>query len=173
MSTREATLAIPADTAAIGRARRFTAAFLEEQGAGELIDTVVLMVSELVTNALLHSGASAQLRLLLTDSGLRAEVRDTSPATPFVKQYSETATTGRGMVIVDALAKSWGANTDASGKVVWFTVDVDLKSGHRLPAGARARTSRRTSGSSASGGYQLFRRHRVGRPVVCEAGVWL
>jgi histidine kinase-like protein len=90
----------------------------------ELIETMVLMVSEVVTNAILHSGSGAELRLILSGETVRAEVRDRSSALPAVKQYSETATTGRGMLIVEALATAWGTEVEGKGKVVWFSVDA-------------------------------------------------
>src|SRR5688500_1240831 len=78
------------------------------------------MISELVTNAILHGGEGAVLTLTYADLKIRGEVRDSSPAMPVVRSYSETATTGRGMVIVDALAAAWGTFAVDGGKVVWF-----------------------------------------------------
>lgn len=85
-----------------------------------MADNAVLMISELVTNAILHGGEGAVLTLTSDDLKIRAEVRDSSPAMPVVRSYSETATTGRGMVIVDALAAAWGTFAVDGGKVVWF-----------------------------------------------------
>ncbi len=94
-----------------------------------LTDPAILMVSELVTNAILHGGEGALLTLVVADLKLRAEVRDSSPALPVVRSYSDTATTGRGMVIVDALAAAWGSFAVDGGKVVWF----ELATGDRAP----------------------------------------
>lgn len=124
MSTQEALLSIPPSSAAIRTARRFTAAFLRENELAELIDTVVLLVSEVVTNAIIHGGTGAELRLIVSGEAVRAEVRDRSSALPSVKQYSETATTGRGMLVVDSLATAWGTEVEGRGKLVWFSVDV-------------------------------------------------
>jgi anti-sigma regulatory factor (Ser/Thr protein kinase) len=124
LNTEEALLSIPQNSAAIGTARRFAAAFLRSHEQEELVDTVVLLVSEVVTNAILHGGSGAELRLILSGQALRAEVRDPSSALPAVKRYSVTATTGRGMMIVEALATSWGSEEDGTGKVVWFSVDA-------------------------------------------------
>jgi anti-sigma regulatory factor (Ser/Thr protein kinase) len=158
VKTGQAILPIPADAAAIGHARSFTAAFLRDHGVAGLSDTVVLLVSELVTNALLHSSSSAELRLLLTKSDLRVEVRDKSPATPYVKQYSDTATTGRGMLIVDTLAKSWGAKAENSGKVVWFTMDVASEFDRPVAVTSRTRGSAASSSrGSAAAGYRFSR----------------
>ena len=165
LKTDYATLSVPADSAAIGRARSFTASFLQDHGLASLIDTVVLLVSELVTNAVLHSGSAAELRLQIGDRGLRVEVRDKSSTTPFVKHYSEMATTGRGMLIVDSLAKSWGSEADASGKVVWFTLDALDESAQPFGAGAQARPARNGgSATSPKASYHALQ-HAVGALV--------
>ncbi len=104
----------------IGEARRFTRDRLKTWGLLAVADNAILMISELVTNAILHGGEGALLTLTHDDLKIRAEVRDSSPAMPVVRSYSETATTGRGMVIVDALAAAWGTFAVDGGKVVWF-----------------------------------------------------
>ncbi|HEX2149350.1 MAG TPA: ATP-binding protein [Actinomycetota bacterium] len=93
-------------------------------GLASIADNAILMISELVTNAILHGGHGALLSLSVSPSKLRAEVRDASRAQPVVRSYSETATTGRGMVIVDALAGAWGSFPVDGGKVVWFELDT-------------------------------------------------
>ncbi|HEX2054237.1 MAG TPA: ATP-binding protein [Actinomycetota bacterium] len=120
MPDLQARLVIPPVSTGIGQARRFTREHLSAWGQDGLTETAILMISELVTNAILHGGEGAVLTLNLGPSRLRAEVRDSSPAMPVVRGYSETATTGRGMVIVDALAAAWGTFEVDGGKVVWF-----------------------------------------------------
>ena len=122
MNTNQASLPIPPESAAIRTARHFTAEFLRAHGLETLTETVVLLVSELVTNAILHGGPGAELRLVIDSSGVRAEVKDTNVAPPAVKHYSELATTGRGMLIVESLAEAWGTQVQPDGKVVWFEV---------------------------------------------------
>ena len=116
----EAQLHVPPVSTGIGEARRFTRDQLKEWGLDSIADNAVLMISELVTNAILHGGEEALLTLLVDDLKIRAEVRDSSPSMPVVRKYSETATTGRGMVIVAALASDWGTYAVDGGKVVWF-----------------------------------------------------
>jgi hypothetical protein len=104
------------------------------------------MISELVTNAILHGGEGAILTILVDDLRIRAEVRDASPAMPVVRSYSETATTGRGMVIVDALAADWGTYAVDGGKVVWFELakansGTDGSAADERPAGRRTQRS--------------------------------
>jgi anti-sigma regulatory factor (Ser/Thr protein kinase) len=116
---RQASCSIPADPAELAAARQFAQARLDEWGIPSLADSTKLVVSELATNAVLHGGSAPELSMKLDGLVLRIEVRDTSAALPQVKPHSETATTGRGMVIVEALSSNWGAEADDSGKVVW------------------------------------------------------
>jgi len=137
----EARLEVPPVSTGIGEARRFTKRQLQVWGQVDLVDTAILLISELVTNAILHGGEGAVLTLLLTDRTLRVEVQDASPALPVVRSYSETATTGRGMVIVDSLAAAWGSFPVAGGKVVWFeltTVEEEPEARSRDQKPARA-----------------------------------
>lgn len=125
MRELEAQLQIPPVSSGIGDARRFTRDRLKAWGLASVADNAILMISELVTNAILHGGEGAVLTLMVDDLKIRAEVRDSSPALPVVRSYSETATTGRGMVIVDALAAAWGTFAVDGGKVVWFELTTD------------------------------------------------
>lgn len=91
----------------------------------ELTETALLLVSELVTNAIRHGAPPVRLSLHL-DRGpgsLRVEVTDSSPAPPRVGATAEPDQTGgRGLMIVQQLAARWGSNVSASrlGKTVWF-----------------------------------------------------
>ncbi len=80
----------------------------------------VLLTSELVTNAIVHGGSSARVRMVGTRHRLRVEVGDDNPCLPSPRERSDEATGGRGLAIVDALAWHWGASPDNRGKVVWF-----------------------------------------------------
>ncbi|CAN5764156.1 hypothetical protein BH23ACT12_BH23ACT12_18610 [soil metagenome] len=125
MRELEAQLQIPPVSTGIGEARRFTRDQLKAWGVASVADNAILMISELVTNAILHGGEGAVLTLMFNDLKIRAEVRDSNPAVPVVRRYSETATTGRGMVIVDALAATWGTFAVDGGKIVWFELAIE------------------------------------------------
>lgn len=125
----KADLRLPAETAAVASARRFTESWLAQWKLSHLTDTMNLLVSELVTNAVVHGGTQADLKLLFHSGRLRVEVRDGNNAKPKVKNYSTTATTGRGMQIVDALADCWGTRNEGPGKVVWLEFEVSQGSG--------------------------------------------
>ncbi|MEX2587218.1 MAG: ATP-binding protein [Actinomycetota bacterium] len=120
-----ADLRLPAQAAALASARRFTESRLAQWHVPQLTDSLNLLVTELVTNAVVHGGTEAHLKLLFDSRRLRVEVRDGSSAEPRVQRYSTTATTGRGMQIVDSLADRWGTKREDVGKVVWLELDVD------------------------------------------------
>ena len=106
-------------------ARRFTADTLGGWGAEQLAETAVLLVSELVTNAVLHARSASELVVRSVDTGIRVEVRDQSVAAPTPRAYSLEAGTGRGLLLVESLAARWGSEPDGFGKSVWFELDHD------------------------------------------------
>ena len=108
----------------IGDARRFTHRTLDGWCLEHLSDNAALLVSEVATNALLHDSGPAQLRLCASDAELRIEVHDTSPELPRRRSFSATATTGRGLMLLEELAAAWGAEPTPAGKQVWFTLPV-------------------------------------------------
>jgi anti-sigma regulatory factor (Ser/Thr protein kinase) len=87
-----------------------------------LVDTVELLVSELVTNAIQHAGGEIRLRLQRDDGTLMCEVCDTTRTPPELQELSATAERGRGILLVSELAQRWGYRRTASGKMVWFTL---------------------------------------------------
>jgi two-component sensor histidine kinase len=96
------------------------------------LDVILLMVSELVTNAVLHTRRNAQLRLIdLGERGYRVEVEDHDTHVPEPKEQPGSAG-GFGLRIIDTFARSWGTSlldgrrtNGHRGKVVWFEVDRD------------------------------------------------
>jgi anti-sigma regulatory factor (Ser/Thr protein kinase) len=110
-----------------GRARRAARTMLTDWRLGHLVEDVDLVVSELVTNALLHgggdgpAGAAAAIRLELQLSGgrLTCRVVDPSPLPPAPEEATETAESGRGLILVEALAAAWGWQELPDGKAVW------------------------------------------------------
>ncbi len=121
---REATLQVPAAPQSAGSARRFVQAQLDDWGLEVDGDGVVLMVSELVTNAGLHANSDATVRLVDQGDCLRVEVTDASTTPVEVRSHRTGAETGRGLRIVDALAARWGVDALPGGKTVWFEVVV-------------------------------------------------
>jgi anti-sigma regulatory factor (Ser/Thr protein kinase) len=83
---------------------------------------VELLVSEVVTNAVLHARSALSLCVVRQGDRIRVEVEDTSPVAPVVRPHDDTAMTGRGLALVAALAAEWGVQPTDRGKSVWFVV---------------------------------------------------
>ena len=104
-------------------ARTAVAAALESVGRADLVDTAALLVSELVTNSIVHAHTAIGVTLTATADGVRVEVGDHSPHLPTRREYGHSATTGRGLELVELLADDSGSYQVAdSGKVVWFSL---------------------------------------------------
>ncbi|CCK27735.1 magnesium or manganese-dependent protein phosphatase [Streptomyces davaonensis JCM 4913] len=110
------------EDAAPGRARRLARRALSRWGLEELSDSVELLVSEVVTNAVRYASRPVTLRLLRTDV-LRCEVGDDVPQLPRLRQARATDEGGRGLYLVNKLARRWGATRLSTGKVVWFELN--------------------------------------------------
>ncbi|MGP3733826.1 SpoIIE family protein phosphatase [Streptomyces sp. GDS52] len=110
------------EDAAPGRARRLARKALSRWGLEELTDSVELLVSEVVTNAVRYATRPVTLRLLRTDV-LRCEVGDDVPQLPRLRQARATDEGGRGLYLVNRLARRWGATRLSTGKVVWFELN--------------------------------------------------
>ncbi|WP_239157660.1 SpoIIE family protein phosphatase [Streptomyces sp. SID13726] len=102
-----------------GQARRLTRRTLGHWGLDSLVETTELMVSEVVANAVRFASRPITLRLLCTDV-LRCEVGDDSPIVPRMRHARLSDEGGRGLFLVDQLARRWGATRVSTGKVVWF-----------------------------------------------------
>ncbi|MGW4895954.1 ATP-binding protein [Kitasatospora sp. NPDC004240] len=90
-------------------------------------DDVLLMISELVTNACLHAGGPLELRLRCTPARLRVEVLDASPVVPRLRPLGEPGRPGgHGLRVVSRLARSWGTEPVDGGKAVWLEVAAPL-----------------------------------------------
>ena len=101
-------------------ARRVVRELLEGSAPPEVIDAVLLAVSELVTNAVEHAGTALQLRAGVAGGRVRVEVVDGSGDLPRRRQPSADSLGGRGLLLVEEVADSWGVDTSADGKAVWF-----------------------------------------------------
>jgi anti-sigma regulatory factor (Ser/Thr protein kinase) len=117
------------DRRSVGLAREFTREALTDWSAAERGDDVLLCVSELATNALLHGippGRGFLLRLsVVPDRVLRIEVHDSGPGEIRVPDARPPdAENGRGFLLVAALADKWGVGERNPGKVVWCEFGV-------------------------------------------------
>jgi anti-sigma regulatory factor (Ser/Thr protein kinase) len=107
--------------------RHRLAGYLSDLGRDVVID-VQLVCTELMTNVYQHARSSGQIRIAKRDDDrvVRVEVDDDSPLIPVVpSRQPRNAKHGRGLVMVDALAKRWGVRRNPRGKTVWADVPAD------------------------------------------------
>jgi serine phosphatase RsbU (regulator of sigma subunit)/anti-sigma regulatory factor (Ser/Thr protein kinase) len=131
-----ASLELPGDPSAAGQARRFVSGVLGQWDVDEdSIDTAELCVSELVTNAVIHSGTTSTVTVqadpeyvlvLVQDRGGRGAVR-------LPDELDPESVSGRGLSLVDALASAWSAEHSTDGTTVWFELSL---SGNSLDVSA-------------------------------------
>lgn len=100
-------------------ARERVNALLEDSDES-LKDVAVLLVSEVVTNALLHTDGEVKLVINFVPGWIKVAVVDNSPVAPVVKNALPTSPGGRGMELVDMLSANWGIDLFPGGKSVWF-----------------------------------------------------
>ncbi|MFI9261052.1 ATP-binding protein [Streptomyces sioyaensis] len=131
MQVLQVQLDVRPDPAEVGRARRWARSRLVGSGIGvdePVAETLILLISELVTNAVVHTGTSAVLRMCFSGSGavvgtVRVEVADASARPPRQRHADGDDTNGRGLELVDGLADRWGWQQEATGKRIWCEVD--------------------------------------------------
>ncbi|GGP52974.1 ATP-binding SpoIIE family protein phosphatase [Streptomyces abikoensis] len=105
------------------QARRLARRALARWGLEDLTDGVELLVSEVITNAVRYAERPITLRLLRTDV-LRCEVGDDVPQLPRLRQARPSDEGGRGLYLVNKMARRWGATRLSTGKVVWFELPL-------------------------------------------------
>jgi DNA-binding NarL/FixJ family response regulator len=120
----EASQRFEQDTQTPRAARRFVTQVLTGfDDEGDLTDTVTLLVSELVTNAVLHAGSDVEVMVRLTATAARIEVTDDSEEAIAPRNATSDEDSGRGLALVGNLAQRWGVRpAPGGGKTVWFEV---------------------------------------------------
>jgi anti-sigma regulatory factor (Ser/Thr protein kinase) len=124
------------DASRIRAARHFTISTLQRWGVAERREDVVVVVSELLTNALLHAlpaachartGWPIRLGLLQPERGVMCAVADPSRVAPVLQQSEHLGETGRGLHVIAALSDRWGCTMPTDmGKVMWATFSTQL-----------------------------------------------
>lgn len=120
-------ISLPSKAASVADARRFAARLLAEWGLDELAADAALLLSELVTNAIVHVPRGAgDVRLVLgrTPDHLVAQVIDAGGCLPLCGEAGPDSEGGRGMWLVEQIAAQWGHHATATGKTVWFTLPL-------------------------------------------------
>ena len=111
------------ETSSARHARRFVDEVLNRWHCDALLDEVQLLVSELVTNAVVHAGSDVEVAVRLLGDSLRIEVLDHAPVAQLRPSTPpDEAESGRGLLLVETIATSWGVEAFDGGKVVWFEV---------------------------------------------------
>jgi anti-sigma regulatory factor (Ser/Thr protein kinase) len=119
---------------AVMHARRFTARTLRGWKIEQVADAALLVVSELVTNALVHTQGAVRVDLMLRGDRIRICVTDSSPRTPAKPVIVDwEATGGRGLFLVEATSESFGSMPVAGGKQVWSEIVVPYMERGGLP----------------------------------------
>jgi anti-sigma regulatory factor (Ser/Thr protein kinase) len=115
-------LHLPPDPGSARAARRFVATVLVDVETD--VGLVALLVSELVSNVVLHAHTPLEVSLRTRGNCVRVTVTDQSPIIPAMKRYAPDSVTGRGLTMVDVAADRWGIEEQADGKAVWFEVSL-------------------------------------------------
>lgn len=110
------------DPELVAQARSWLRALLEAWETPEHLDDVVLIASELLTNAVLHARTSIQLKVSCQETTVRLEVHDENSRLPTLGSCPADATSGRGLALVASLATSWGIENREDGKTVWAEI---------------------------------------------------
>ncbi|MBT2524278.1 SpoIIE family protein phosphatase [Streptomyces sp. ISL-99] len=129
---RTALTVAQAEPERIAAARQQLRDLLHDWSDAEQLDAAVLMVSEMVTNVLVHTDGDA---LLIAEAKgepgvrrLRVEVTDSSDELPHKRRPGEMASSGRGLILMEMLAHTWGVDPKGEGKSIWFELYEDAES---------------------------------------------
>lgn len=109
---------------AAGQARRLVRGWLEDWGLGDVQDAALLVISEMVTNAVTHAEGLITVEASADETTLRLAVTDASHALPRLERADPAAEHGRGVDLVDMLSRRWGTDRLPVGKRVWAELDA-------------------------------------------------
>jgi DNA-binding NarL/FixJ family response regulator/anti-sigma regulatory factor (Ser/Thr protein kinase) len=117
-------IGLPPDLSSAAQARSFLRGTLPSWSLSSLIDSALLLTTELVTNAVIHARSPVGVTLKLTGDRLRVEVADHGPGALIMREPVESDTFGRGLQLLEALSSAWGTSADEQGKLVWFELPI-------------------------------------------------
>lgn len=121
-SRPRAELELPVSREAPALAREFLRGSTCAEHHSAVVDDAVLLVSELVTNSVLHGGPPLVVAVDCDEATLQVRVRDGSPALPTPRDAARSDENGRGLALVAEMSADWGVDTEEDGKHVWFVI---------------------------------------------------
>ncbi|MDN0200440.1 SpoIIE family protein phosphatase [Streptomyces sp. S.PNR 29] len=108
----------------VAAARRQLRELLHDWDSPDQVDSAVLLLSEMLTNVLVHTDADALLLAEVRgepgERRMRIEVTDSSDDLPHKRRPGELASSGRGLLLIELLAHAWGVDPRGEGKSIWF-----------------------------------------------------
>ncbi|GAB2470232.1 SpoIIE family protein phosphatase [Streptomyces incanus] len=111
----------------VAEARQQLRELLHDWCSPDQVDSAVLLLSEVLTNVLVHTDADALLEAEITDGPqgrrIRIEVTDAGDDLPHLRTPGELASSGRGLLLIELLAHTWGVDPRGKGKSIWFELD--------------------------------------------------
>jgi anti-sigma regulatory factor (Ser/Thr protein kinase) len=121
-TTPRAEVELPVSREAPALAREFLRGSTCVEHHSEVVDDAVLLVSELVTNSVLHGGPPVVVAVDCDEATLQVRVRDGSPSLPARRDAASGDENGRGLALVAEMSADWGVDTEEDGKHVWFVI---------------------------------------------------
>jgi anti-sigma regulatory factor (Ser/Thr protein kinase) len=116
---------LDAEPQSAAKARAFVRRHLTENRLPHLVDTVLLVACELITNGIVHARTPLTLTLSRTETVVTLSVQDESSKAPLARRFTQVREGGYGLGIVDVCSLAWGVDTTDAGssKTVWATFD--------------------------------------------------
>ena len=124
-ASREAAFDIAPDPTAPAQARRLIDQMMKLWDCDDPDDVAILLTSELVTNVVRHARTNLRLEVRLQAMTLRIAATDEVPELPQLRPMNTSSEGGRGLALINSMAKRWGVTTHERGKTVWFEVVVE------------------------------------------------
>ena len=119
-------VAFPSSVISARRARKLVRGMVTPYLPATKLDTIELLTSEVVTNAVVHAGSSPIVEVTAESGTVRISVQDQNPTWPMPREVAVDSTSGRGMALVDVMADGWGVERVADdGKRIWFEVRAE------------------------------------------------
>ncbi|MFJ2948896.1 SpoIIE family protein phosphatase [Streptomyces sp. NPDC087226] len=132
---RTALTVAQAEPERVSVARQQLRELLHDWSSSDQVDSAVLLLSEMLTNVLVHTDTDALLLAEVTDGidgrRMRIEVTDSGDDLPHMRRPGELASSGRGLVLIELLAHAWGVSPRGRGKSIWFELYETEEAGSR------------------------------------------